>query len=164
MRELLAGGRSAVALVKLPLTPPSITLLTAEGPYADIIREGQKHVGGDIMNVSVMAGFVFSDCPKNGYSVIVTARNGNRSAAAALACELAELTWSMRNRFRKTMTTLAEAVALAWYRWPGERLYTYVNPKRIKSDNPGYCFKIAGWKVCGVTKVNKLVILELLPE
>jgi len=113
MRELLAGGRSAVALVKLPLTPPSITLLTAEGPYADIIREGQKRVGGDIMNVSVMAGFVFSDCPKNGYSVIVTARNGNRSAAAALACELAELTWSMRNRFRKTMTSLGEAVALA---------------------------------------------------
>lgn len=26
--------------------------------------------------------------------------------------------------------------------------------------NPGYCFKRAGWRQCGITKVNKLVILE----
>ena len=113
MRELLAGAKTAVAMVKLPLTPPSITLLTAQGPYADVIRHGQTRVGGDIMNVSVMAGFVFSDCPKNGYTAVVTARNGNRRAAFDLARELAELTWSMRERFRRTMTSLDEAVALA---------------------------------------------------
>src|SRR5258708_2023152 len=56
MRELIAGAKTAVVMVKLPLTPPSITLLTASGPYSDIIRYGQTRVGGDIMNVSILAG------------------------------------------------------------------------------------------------------------
>jgi hypothetical protein len=59
---------------------------------------------------------------------------------------------------------IAEAEALAWRRWPGERLYTYVDPRRIKSSNPGACFKAAGWRWCGVTKAKKLVILEKHPE
>ena len=59
---------------------------------------------------------------------------------------------------------IIEAEQLAWQRWPAERLYTYVNSKKIKSRNPGYCFKMAGWQVCGETKVNKLVILEKQPE
>lgn len=54
---------------------------------------------------------------------------------------------------------ILEAMAIAWERWPGERLYTYVNPQKIKSPNPGYCFKAAGWKVCGQTK-SGLIILE----
>lgn len=53
------------------------------------------------------------------------------------------------------------AVELARARWPGARLYTYVNPRRIKSSNPGYCFKAAGWRKCGVTKRRKYDILEL---
>lgn len=40
---------------------------------------------------------------------------------------------------------ILEAEQLAWQRWPGERLYTYVNPRKITSPNPGYCFKRAGW-------------------
>lgn len=59
---------------------------------------------------------------------------------------------------------IQEAEQLAWSRWPGERLYTYVNPRAVQSRNPGYCFKVAGWKKCGVTKWNKLLILEKLPE
>ena len=113
MRELLAGARTAVAMVKLPLAPPSITLLTASGPYSEMIHYGQTQVGGDIMNVSIMAGFVFSDCPKNGYSAVVTARNGNRRAAFDLALDLCQRTWSMRQRFTKAMTPLVDAVKLA---------------------------------------------------
>jgi hypothetical protein len=56
-----------------------------------------------------------------------------------------------------------EAEQLAWQRWPGERLYTYVNPRAIESRNPGYCFKAAGWHRCGETKRHKLVILEKEP-
>ena len=113
LRELLAGTKTAVAMVKLPLVPPSITLLTAEGPYADMIRAGQAGVGGDIMNVSIMAGFAFSDCPKNGYTAVVTARHENRKAAHELALELCKQAWAIRQRFRKPMTPLADAVALA---------------------------------------------------
>lgn len=55
---------------------------------------------------------------------------------------------------------LAEAELIAWQRWPGERLFTYVNPRKIKSPNPGYCYKINGWLHCGVTKARKYIILE----
>ena len=51
------------------------------------------------------------------------------------------------------------ADALADERWPGERHYTYVDPREIRSSNPGYCFLRAGWQRCGRTK-GGLVILE----
>lgn len=56
---------------------------------------------------------------------------------------------------------ILEADQIAWERWPGERLYTYVNPGAIQSANPGYCFKRAGWHECGRTQ-RGLVILEKL--
>jgi len=60
---------------------------------------------------------------------------------------------------------IREAVTLAWERWPGARLYTYVNPNGIRRKrDPGRCFLKAGWNYCGETKWNKLRILELLPE
>jgi hypothetical protein len=58
---------------------------------------------------------------------------------------------------------ILEAERLAWDRWPEERFYTYVNAAKIQSTNPGCCFIKAGWRKCGITKVNKLVILEKLP-
>lgn|SRR3990167_1487158 len=59
---------------------------------------------------------------------------------------------------------ILEAEQLAWNTWPNERLYTYVNPKGIKSSNPGYCFLKAGWAKVGITKVNKLIILAKMPS
>lgn len=59
---------------------------------------------------------------------------------------------------------ILEAEGYAWQRWPGERLYTYVAQQKIQSVNPGYCFKKAGWKNCGLTKRSKLVILEKMPH
>jgi hypothetical protein len=47
---------------------------------------------------------------------------------------------------------IREAMARAWDRWPGERLYTYVAPDRVTSINPGYCFIAAGWTPRGYTK------------
>jgi|SRR5579871_2864186 len=58
---------------------------------------------------------------------------------------------------------IREAMALAWRRWPGERLYTTVNPAEIRGTNPGYCFLMAGWRKCGVTKKG-LVVLEVFPK
>mgnify|MGYP003584071550 FL=1 len=113
MRELLAGTRTAVEMVKIPLVPPQIALLTAKGPYADLIKYGQTKVGGDILNVSVMAGFAYSDSPKNGLTAVVTARNGNAKAAADLALDIAQRAWKTRERFKREMMTLADAVQLA---------------------------------------------------
>ena len=58
---------------------------------------------------------------------------------------------------------IGEACELAWQRWPNERLYTYIWDAKVKSVNPGYCFKMAGWRACGRNKDGRLTILERLP-
>lgn len=55
---------------------------------------------------------------------------------------------------------ILEAMEAAWQRWPGVRLYTYVNGRKVRSTNPGYCFLKAGWQKCGKTKTRGLIILE----
>jgi hypothetical protein len=59
---------------------------------------------------------------------------------------------------------IREACELAWQRWPGERLFTYVADAKIRSTNPGYSFKCAGWRRCGRNADGRLTILELLPD
>jgi microcystin degradation protein MlrC len=117
LRECLAGARTAVTMVKVPIVSPPIALLTArgpgQGPYADLIEYGQTKVGGDIVNVSVMAGFAYADSPKNGLTAVVTARNGKRAAAASLSLDIAERAWAMRERFKKEMMKLDDAVQFA---------------------------------------------------
>jgi hypothetical protein len=58
---------------------------------------------------------------------------------------------------------IREACELAWQRWPGERLFTYVADAKVRSSNPGFCFKAAGWRKAGRNKDGRLTILELLP-
>lgn len=55
---------------------------------------------------------------------------------------------------------IEEAVRMAREKWPGARLFTYVNPEEVKSFDPGYCFKCAGWKVVGENKDGRLIVLE----
>ncbi len=58
---------------------------------------------------------------------------------------------------------ILDAEYFAQERWRGQRMYTYVNVNKIQSSNAGYCFKVAGWQQCGITKTRKLLILEKLP-
>ena len=58
---------------------------------------------------------------------------------------------------------ILEAEEIAWRRWPGQRLFTYVWPVKIRSVNPGYCFLKAGWQRCGRNAAGQLVILEKFP-
>lgn len=53
---------------------------------------------------------------------------------------------------------IKDATMFAWNRWPGSRLYTYVNPQKIKSTNPGYCFLQAGWQHEGYTQKGLLIL------
>lgn len=57
---------------------------------------------------------------------------------------------------------IVAADAIAFDKWPGERHYTYVDTRKVRSSNPGFCFLMAGWRRCGVTKRNRLLILERL--
>ena len=112
IREMLGGVKPQRAFIRLPIVPPTVTLLTAAGPYAEMIQLGQRRMTPEIMNVSAMGGFAFADAPECGLSVVVTARR-NRRAAEALAREIAELGWANRARFYPRLTSLDEAVAKA---------------------------------------------------
>lgn len=59
---------------------------------------------------------------------------------------------------------IREAVIIANERWPQERLFTFVDAKKIKSKHPGACFHKAGWRHCGRTKTKGLYILEFCGE
>jgi microcystin degradation protein MlrC len=137
MRLHLAGMRPQCVLVRLPLTPPSVTLLTEAGPYADMIQYGQRRrqeLADEILNVSVFGGFAFSDTPENGVATVVTARE-HKAAAIQLANEIAAFGWANRERYRRNLTSIGAAVELA--RTNAE------DPKRAAvifsdaGDNPG---------------------------
>lgn len=49
---------------------------------------------------------------------------------------------------------LLAAEVFAWARWPGQRLYTYVDAANVGSSNPGFCFIKAGWARCGLEKLS----------
>lgn len=57
---------------------------------------------------------------------------------------------------------IKSAERFAWDRWPGERHFTHVDPREVRSTNPGFCFIAAGWRRCGYTK-DGLHILERMP-
>lgn len=116
LRLMLAGLTDPKpCLIRLPLTPASVSLLTASGPYGAMIDFGvrrQAELAGDILNVSVFGGFVFSDTPKNGVAIVVTARR-DLARARMLAREIAERGWADRAHFKKGLTPLSEAVRIA---------------------------------------------------
>lgn len=58
---------------------------------------------------------------------------------------------------------IRQADAIADCLWTDRRHYTYVDASKVASRNPGYCFLVAGWKRCGMTK-SGLVILERVAE
>jgi microcystin degradation protein MlrC len=115
-RLILAGlADPKPVLIRLPLTPAPVGLLTASGPYGDMIDYGTRRraeLAGDILNVSIFGGFVFADSDKNGVAIVVTARSDVRRAQM-LAREIAERGWAQREKFKKKLVPLTDAVSLA---------------------------------------------------
>lgn len=64
---------------------------------------------------------------------------------------------------QRSSDMILEAERLAWAKWPGQRLFTHVDPRRIRSSNPGCCFLKAGWRRCGVSG-RGFLIFEKLPS
>ncbi len=52
---------------------------------------------------------------------------------------------------RRSSDIILECEKLAIAKWGPNRMYTYVKPSAIKSVNPGYCFKCAGWQFAGLS-------------
>lgn len=53
---------------------------------------------------------------------------------------------------------IRQADAIADHVWPGARHYTYVNPQKVRSANPGFCFVAAGWRKVGTTRGGLLIL------
>jgi hypothetical protein len=69
-----------------------------------------------------------------------------------------------KSEYGKASALIKDAKRLAWERWPGERLYTYVDPSEVlPKRDPGHCFIIAGFRLCGETLSRKL-IFECFPD
>ncbi len=65
-------------------------------------------------------------------------------------------------RSGQSSALIEAACILAWERWPGERLYTYVDPSKIRmKSEPGRCFLRAGFSYCGMTPDGKLILERL---
>jgi microcystin degradation protein MlrC len=120
LRRLLAGTRTHLARIRLPIVPPTVTQLTGKDapnrPYGELIDLGQARMqapgyAGRVLNVSVMGGFAYADTPFNGLTVVVTATD--QAAADGLAREIAQAGWERRARFRPVLTSLDDAVRLA---------------------------------------------------
>lgn len=67
--------------------------------------------------------------------------------------------------FRNESTRLASEIILEAERWAIEkwgsgRGYTYVDPRKIQSRNPGYCFKRAGWEQVGFSKGGQVLLVK----
>ncbi|HEU0005377.1 MAG TPA: hypothetical protein VFS12_05235, partial [Terriglobia bacterium] len=56
---------------------------------------------------------------------------------------------------RLSSEIILEAEEWAIKKWGQNRFYTYIDPSKIKSRNPGYCFKVVGWKFVKTTKSGK---------
>lgn len=52
---------------------------------------------------------------------------------------------------RRSSEIILEAENMAMQKWGENRLYTYVDPQKIRSSNPGCCFKVAGWLFDGLS-------------
>lgn len=137
LRRLMAGERTHIASVRLPLVPPTVSLLTGADvtprPYGELIDLGQRRMheppyAGRVLNVSIMAGFAFADTPFNGLTTVVTALDAE--AAQDMAHELATAAWARRHEFRASLTPLADAV---------HRACTTTRPLAFAdvADNPG---------------------------
>lgn len=51
-----------------------------------------------------------------------------------------------------------------WGNYPKDGIITYVDAAKVKSTNPGYCFKQAGWKTIGKSKKRGLILLQQIHE
>lgn len=64
---------------------------------------------------------------------------------------------------------IREAVEIAWRRWPGERLFTFVEDAKVATSEQhgrataGWCYRKAGWKPAGRNADGRLTILEIRP-
>lgn len=61
---------------------------------------------------------------------------------------------------RRSSEIIIEAESMAIEKWGPNRMYTYVDRKKILSANPGYCFKMAGWRFAKLSQGGKHLLVK----
>lgn len=61
---------------------------------------------------------------------------------------------------RRSSEVILEAEALAVEKWGPNRMFTYVDPAKVRSANPGCCFKKAGWRKVGESESGKHLLAK----
>lgn len=91
--------------------------------------------------------------PRAGYR-----RDGQSDDGVSANCEL------FRNEGPdRSSDLILEAEAVLRATWPPvRRLFTYVDPARVRSPNPGYCFLAAGWQRVGASASGKILLEKAL--
>lgn len=107
-----------------------------------------------LLTAGCSAGWIWSR-PPDGIS-----QSGQRGVNCVLFRNESEI---------RSSDLIREACDLAWRRWPGERLFTYVWDAKVQTSGQkgrakaGWCYRKAGWKPCGRNADGRLTILEILP-
>ncbi|MDY6818520.1 MAG: M81 family metallopeptidase [Halobacteriales archaeon] len=112
--ETIRGETEPVMHIERPpvlaFTP---TQNTREGPMAEVMAKARELEDHDaIRKVNVFPGFAAADIPEMGFSIPIVA-DGDKDAAEAVAREMAERIWEMREEFVKDYPTPTEGVARA---------------------------------------------------
>ncbi|MDO9435718.1 M81 family metallopeptidase [Hydrogenophaga sp.] len=133
LRLMMGGVRTQKAFIRLPIQPPGVTMLTAEGPFADLVKLGVSLQKPPILNVSVTGGFAMTDAAKCGITINVTSA-GDQPAAQRVARQIAQAAWDDRHRYHRELMSVEQAVALARQAASGE-----IAPIVLAdvADNPG---------------------------
>jgi hypothetical protein len=63
--------------------------------------------------------------------------------------------WFRNESSRLASDIILEAETFAFERWGGGEAFTMVDSRKIKSSNPGCCYKKAGWLFAGYTRDGK---------
>lgn len=99
----------------------NLTKFRLQQPYGNVLRRGQELLDDGalqhILNISAVSGFPWADTEKNGFTVIVTARDRDDPTSVAVAreaaVELGQLAWSQLPQFKPDLTGLDECVRAA---------------------------------------------------
>jgi hypothetical protein len=66
-----------------------------------------------------------------------------------------------RNESRRLSSEIIlEAEEHAFAKWGPNRMYTYIDPDKVRSTNPGYCYLMAGWRHEGWSKGGKRLLVK----
>jgi hypothetical protein len=70
--------------------------------------------------------------------------------------------WFRNESNRLSSEIILEGETFAVQRWGPGQAFTMVDPRKIRSSNPGCCYKKAGWELWGCTVEGKLIFKKFL--